>query len=221
MLPADVRLREQFEETSFEPWQIPDWDALSDEEKRFNARRMQTYAGMLDTMDQHIGRLLAHLDATGEADDTLIVFLSDNGPDPNQLPYSSPEYGAWYAEHYDYTKLEDYQGDYAPMGQAGAFADYGPGWAAAAGAPTSYYKTFSSEGGLRVPFIAHFPGKIPAGEISTSFGFVNDVVPTLLQVAGVPVPEKTYRGRTIHTRRARACGRCSRARRAGCTARTR
>ena len=197
IISPDVKLAEQFTKTSFAPYLIPQWSQLDEEEKRFNIRRMQTYAGMVDNMDMNIGRLLGHLEKIGEADNTLILFMSDNGADPNLLPLS-PDFKPWYEEHYDFVYQSDYNGDYSKMGQKGSFADYGPGWASASNTPGSYYKTFSTEGGLRVPFIARFPGKIPAGLSSNEFAFVKDVVPTLLQVAGVEVPGNTYKGKTIN-----------------------
>lgn len=197
IISADATLAKQFDKTSYKPWQIPDWDALTEEEKRFNARKMQTYAGMLDNMDVNVGRLLSHLEDIGEADNTLVIFLSDNGADPNELP-QSPDFRPWYEKNYTYTYREDYKGDYSTMGQKGSFADFGPGWAAASVVPGSYYKTFSSEGGLRVPFIARLPGKIPAGKMTDEFGFVKDIVPTILEVAGVSVPGTLYKGKTIN-----------------------
>lgn len=197
IISKDVVLAQQFDKTSYDPWKIPDWDSLSDEEKKFNARRMETYAGMVDNMDVNIGEILAYLEKIGEADNTLILFMSDNGADPNQLPLS-PDYREWYTQHYQYVYMEDYEGDYSTMGQKGSFADYGPGWAAAAVTPNSYYKTFSTEGGLRVPFIARFPGMIGAGESSNKFAFVKDVVPTMLEVAGVENPGTSYKGKEIN-----------------------
>lgn len=94
--------------------------------------------------------------------------------------------------------MEDYKGDYSKMGQKGSFSDYGPGWAAAANTPGGYYKTFSTEGGLRVPFIAKFPRKIPSGKTSRSFAYVKDIVPTMLDIAGVKNPGTSYRGRKIY-----------------------
>jgi len=197
VVSADAELQPQFDDTTFAGWKIPDWDSLSDEEKRFNARRMQTYAGMVDAMDTNIGRLLAHLEATGEAENTLVIFHTDNGADPNLLP-QQPAFRAWYAEHYPFTYEEDYDGNFEPMGQKGSYSDYGAGWAAAANTPTSDYKTFSSEGGLRVPFVARFPGKVPAGQTTTSFGYVKDIVPTLLEVAGAAPPGDSFEGRSVH-----------------------
>ena len=198
IVSPDVTLDPQFTKTTVDGWKIPEWDSLSDDDKRFNARRMQSYAGMVDNMDVNVGRLLSHLEKISEADNTLVIFLSDNGADPNELPLS-PDYRPWYATNYKYTYQEDYNSDYSPMGQKGSFADFGPGWAAAANVPGSYYKTFSSEGGIRVPFIARFPGKIPAGKSSLEFGFVKDIVPTVLEVAGVELPGSPYNGKDINT----------------------
>lgn len=197
LFPESVQLDEKFEKTSFKDWQLPDWDALSPEEKKFNARRMQTYAGMADNMDTNIGKILSHLKETGELDNTLIIFLADNGTDPNLLS-AKAEYHEWYKQNYQYTYMEDYKGDYSHMGQKGSYADYGPGWAAAANTPNSYFKTFSTEGGLRVPFIVRYPKAIPAGSKTNTFAFVKDVYPTILEVTGVEMPSDTYNGKKIN-----------------------
>ena len=197
IVSRDVTLDVQFDKTSYDPWKLPNWDSMSEEEKKFSAQSMQTYAGMVDNMDTNVGKILAYLENIGEADNTLVIFLSDNGADPTQLP-PVPENRPWYNKHYSLTYFEDYKGDYSKMGQKGSFVDYGPGWAAAANVPGSYYKTFSNEGGIRVPFIARFPGKITAGKASSEFGFVKDIVPTILEVAEVGVPGSTYRGKTIN-----------------------
>jgi arylsulfatase len=197
IVSPDVTLDPQFTKTTVDSWKIPDWDSLTDEEKRFNVRRMQTYAGMVDNMDVNVGRLLAHLEEIGEAENTLVIFLSDNGADPNELPHV-PAMTPWYGTNYTYTFQSDYDSEYSQMGQKGSYADYGAGWAAAANAPGSYYKTFSTEGGLRVPFIARFPGSIAAGESSRAFGFVKDIVPTILEIAGVEQPGSSYNGKVIN-----------------------
>ena len=197
IFPESVVLEDKFDKTSFKDWQLPDWNALTAEEKKFNARRMQTYAGMADNMDHNIGKLLNYLKEIGELDNTLILFMSDNGTDPNLLS-AKEEYRDWYKENYQYTYMEDYKGDYSTMGQKGSYADYGPGWAAAANTPNSYFKTFSTEGGLRVPFIVRYPKAIPAGSRSNTFAFVKDVYPTILEVTGVEKPGSTYKGKKIH-----------------------
>lgn len=197
IFPASASLDRGFQKPSNPDWRLPAWDALSDEEKAFNARRMQAYAGMLDCMDQNIGKLLTYLEEIGELDNTLIVFLSDNGADPNLLA-NQEVYRPWYEENYPYTYIDDYEGDYSKMGQKGSYVDYGPGWAAAANTPNSYFKTFSTEGGMRAPLIARLPGRIPAARATSTFGYVKDVFPTLLEVTGTTHPGATYRGRTVH-----------------------
>ncbi|QFT75633.1 MULTISPECIES: arylsulfatase [unclassified Ruegeria] len=197
VVSPDVALDAAMDKTSYDPWRLEDWDALSGEEQAFHARRMQTYAGMLDNMDENIGEIFAYLEEKGELDNTVILFLSDNGPDPNQLTLS-PDYREWYEANYDTVWMEDYQGDFSSMGQQGVYADYGPSWAAAAATPASYYKTFSTEGGLRVPLIVRYPEMVAAGTKVESFAFVLDIVPTLLELAGVETPGSTYQGREIN-----------------------
>ncbi|MEY8098322.1 arylsulfatase [Falsihalocynthiibacter sp. S25ZX9] len=197
LISADVELDLEMLKTSYEPWQMPDWEALSDEEQAFRARQMQTYAGMLDNMDVNIAKLLAHLEERGIADNTIVVFMSDNGPDPNQLPLTDA-YREWYKANYDKVYMEDFNGDYSSMGQKGVYADYGPGWAAASAVPGSYFKTFSTEGGLRVPLIVRFPGVVDAGSRINSFSYVRDIMPTLLEIAGVDMPGPVYDGREIN-----------------------
>ncbi|PSL17092.1 sulfatase-like hydrolase/transferase [Shimia abyssi] len=197
LISPDVELDPSFDKTSFDPWRMPDWEALSDEEQTFNARRMQTYAGMLDNMDVNIDRILGYLDEKGIADNTIVIFMADNGPDPNQLPLSEA-YRDWYKANYDKVYMEDFDRDYSDMGQKGVYADYGPGWAAAAAVPGSYFKTFSTEGGLRVPLIVRFPGVVTPGAQVDKFAYVRDIVPTLLEAAGVETPGITYEGRDIY-----------------------
>ena len=197
IVSADVKLDQKLDKAGIKDWTYPDWNALSEEEKSFNARRMQTYAGMADNMDHNIGKLLAYLEKIGEADNTLVIFLADNGADPNTLPMN-PAYTDWYNKNYDYTYMEDYKGDYSAMGQKGSYADYGPGWAAHANTPHSYFKTFSTEGGLRVPFIARMPGTIPAGKKTNTFAYVKDIYPTILELVDVEMPGNTYKGKRIY-----------------------
>ncbi len=197
LVSPEIELDLEMLSTSYEPWQMPDWEALTDEEKAFRARQMQTYAGMLDNMDVNISKLLAHLEKRGIADNTIVMFMSDNGPDPNQLPLSE-DYREWYKANYDKVYLEDFDGDYSSMGQKGVYADYGPGWAAASAVPGSYFKTFSTEGGLRVPLIVRFPGVVEPGSRIDSFSYVRDIMPTLLEIADVDMPGPVYDGREIN-----------------------
>jgi arylsulfatase len=197
LVSPDVELNLELKATSYEPWQMPDWEALSDEEQDFNARRMQTYAGMLDNMDVNIDKILTYLDEKGLADNTIVMFMADNGPDPNQLPQSDA-YRDWYNANYDKVYMEDFEGDYSDMGQAGVYADFGPGWAAASAVPGSYFKTFSTEGGLRVPLIVRYPGVVEPGSRVDEFAYVLDMLPTLIDAAGAELPGPVYDGRDVY-----------------------
>ncbi len=158
---------------------------------------MQCYAGMLDNMDENIGRIITYLKEIGEYENTLIIFMSDNGADPSKQPFF-PGFKPFYEAKYDYTYMEDYKSDFSKMGQKGSFIDQGPGWAAVCNTPNSYYKSFSAEGGLRVPFIVSFPGVIPEGKQSNSFAFVKDIAPTLIEIAGGNYSGETYNGKNIN-----------------------
>lgn len=165
-----------------------DWDALDDHEKRYEARRMEVYAGMAQTMDQQIGRLVSYLKAIGDYDNTVFVFLSDNGSEPTD-PYDILALKLW---------LEvKYSRDIERLGGKGGFSSIGPSWASAAASPLSGYKFFAGEGGLRTPLIvAGVPGT-QANQVSRAFTHVTDIVPTLLEVAGVQPHAGFYQGKVV------------------------
>lgn len=148
-----------------------DWNALDPDERRYQERVMEVYAGMAEAMDHHLGRLVAHLRETGRYEDTVFVFLSDNGPEGSD--YAAAR--AWLLTQYS-RRLER-------LGGPGAYALPGPSWASATASPLSGYKFFGTEGGLRVPLIvAGVPGA-RAGAIHHGFTHVLDIVPTLLDLA--------------------------------------
>jgi arylsulfatase A-like enzyme len=134
-----------------------------------------------------VGRLMAYLEEIGEADNTVIVLMSDNGADNNEQDKNFPE---WYAANFDLS--------YERMGLPGSYVNYGPGWAGASGAPLTLFKGAASEGGLRVPLIVSGPAGIQSGVTTNAFAFVTDVTPTLLELAGVPGPTGSYGGKEVH-----------------------
>lgn len=165
-----------------------DWDALSEKDKQFQIRSMQVYAGMADAMDFHVGRLIADLKKNGEYDNTVFVFLSDNGPEASD-PYAMTLGRWWLNLHYNH--------DIENLGSKGAYSVIGPGWATAAASPLNTYKFYAGEGGIRTPLIiAGVPG-MKQNAVQTSFTHVNDIVPTLLDIAGVARPGNTYQGKPI------------------------
>lgn len=164
----------------------PNWDSLSDEERRVLAKKMAVYAGMLENVDDNVGRLMAYLEEIGEADNTLFLFVSDNGADNNE---QDKVFADWYAANFDLS--------YERMGLKGSYVNYGPGWAGASGTPLTLFKASASEGGMRVPFIVSGPG-VQSGVQTDVFGYVSDITPTLLELAGVSTPSGSYAGRDVH-----------------------
>ena len=162
------------------------WDSLSDDERRTRAKQMAVYAGMLENVDANIGRMIAYLEEIGEADNTVILVLSDNGPDNNEQDKTFPE---WYAANFDMS--------YEAMGLKGSYANYGPGWAGASGAPLFLFKGSASEGGMRVPLIMHYPKALKRGMKTDAFAYVGDITPTLLELAGVPAHSGSHGGRKV------------------------
>lgn len=166
------------------------WESLTQDKQRQQARRMEVYAGMAEAMDAEVGRLVQHLKLTGQYDNTVFVFLSDNGSDPAD-PFNIPTANAWVRMNY--------QVDVEPLGGKGTFSANGPSWASATVGPLQGYKYFASEGGLRVPLIiSGLPGVASVAVVS-ALTHVNDIVPTLLDAAGIAPHQGQYAGRTVQT----------------------
>ncbi len=165
----------------------PTWDSLSDEDRRLYAKRQAVYAGMLENVDANMGRLMTYLEEIGEAGNTVIVCMSDNGADNNEQDKVFPE---WYAANFDLS--------YERMGLEGSYVNYGPGWAGASSTPLTLFKGAASEGGMRVPAIISGPAGIRSGVDTDAFAFVTDITPTLLEIAGVASPTGSYGGKEVH-----------------------
>jgi len=162
-----------------------DWAALSASERRHHARSMEVYAAMAEAMDHHVGRLVAHLKARGIYDDTVFVFLSDNGPEGSDYAAAQPWLWTQYSQSID------------RLGGEGAYAILGPGWASAAASPLAGYKFVGGEGGTRVPLIVSGVRGAPAGALHHGLTYVTDIAPTLLELAGVAPPGPQREGRPI------------------------
>jgi arylsulfatase A-like enzyme len=164
------------------------WDELSPKQQAERARDMEIYAGMIDFMDESIGRLLEHLKKSGEYDNTLIVFLSDNGPSKTSIT----DYLALGGEVEKFVKQFD--NSLGNRGLPGSSTDIGPGWAFAAATPLRLFKGYVAQGGIQVPSIFKLPGDMPnAGSRTAQLAHVMDLMPTFLEVAGANYPQ-TYGG---------------------------
>jgi arylsulfatase len=158
---------------------IPLWDSLTADEQRVEARKMQLYAAMVENLDRHVGRLLDHLRASGLYENTLIVFMSDNGAAGEDF---------FYVGNFRDFLQSEYENSYENMGRPTSFVSYGAPWAEAGSAPFSRYKGFAREGGIVAPMIIAGAGVPSRGAIDRSYVTVMDIAPTLLEVAGATYP---------------------------------
>ena len=154
---------------------VPDWESLSDSAKKANDLNMALYAGVMGNLDANIGRLLTQLEANNQLENTMILFLSDNGgcyedPVPPNAPWSNhPTDGV--------------------AGGPRTFPSYGTPWANVSNTPYAYFKSYLHEGGIITPLIISYPGKVEAGTINTTMiGHISDILPTLVELTGSKYP---------------------------------
>ena len=157
------------------PGYVKPWVDLSDHEKTYHARNMEIYAAMVDYMDTGIGRVIDYLDKRDQLDNTIIVFISDNG-----------------AEHWDHSSAPPPIGEFAAnfdnsaenSGREGSFVLYGSEWAHVSNTPFSRYKGTTYEGGIRSPAVISWPDKIAGGQVSRAITHSSDWLPTFAELAG-------------------------------------
>jgi arylsulfatase len=169
---------------------------------------MAVFAGMVTGMDRNIGRLVAELRASGQLDNTLILFLSDNGAcaewEPfgfEMLPTTNPVPGTGINQGTQALPNKLYRGDdLAKMGQAGSFPSYGSGWANAGNTPWRLYKHYGHEGGISSPLIAHWPASMQKRNDKARFvhepAHLIDVMATCVDITGAKYPA-TREGKKI------------------------
>ncbi|KAJ5933971.1 hypothetical protein N7454_006300 [Penicillium verhagenii] len=171
------------------------WEELSPEERKISSRKMEVFAAMVDQLDANIGRVIEHLESTGELDNTFVLFMSDNGAEGaalEALPLmgGTKMMGDIIAKYYDNT-LEN-------IGEPNSFVWYGSRWACAATAPSRGFKCWITEGGIRCPCVIRYPPfHANPGAITPSFTTVMDILPTILELAGVAHPGSQFRGREV------------------------
>ena len=130
-----------------------EWDAMTPHERKLSARAMQCFAGMVDNLDQNVGRMVQFLKQSGQFENTVIVFQSDNGAEGADIeaqPTMGPDVVRTIRRYYD--------NSFENIGHANSYVWYGSRWAQASTAPSRLYKAFSTEGGIRVPFGEHHSG---------------------------------------------------------------
>lgn len=163
------------------------WDSLSPEEQKMEVRKMELYAGMVDNLDFNIGRLIQYLKKIGEYENTLIVFMSDNGAAAEDF---------YYEDGFKELIRENHTDAYEAMGKPNSFISYGPQWAEAGSSPFKYYKGFTTEGGMIVPMIISGTGVENKGSINDSFLTLLDLAPTFYELADADYPEE-WNGKVV------------------------
>jgi arylsulfatase A-like enzyme len=143
------------------------WDELSDSVKIDEIKKMEVYAAMIDRLDQNIGRILAKLKEVGKDENTLIMFVSDNGASSEMV------------------KIND---DYGEIGTMTRWSSLGGSWANVGNTPFRYYKNFSFEGGINTPLIAYWPGKIKPKTFTEFPGHMIDFMATLVDITEADYP---------------------------------
>jgi len=168
------------------PAALRKWDELSPEDQAHYERRMMVNAGMLHAMDHHIGRLVDYLKSTGAYENTIFIVTSDNGPEFGE-PNLDSNFRSWMPRN-------GYNDDFETLGEKGSNFGIGAEWASAAAGPSHLFKTFASEGGMRVPLIISGPGIAPE-PFNDARAFVTDLAPTLSELAGIEIG--TVDGRSL------------------------
>lgn len=161
------------------------WDSLTEEEQRDSSKKMAIYAGMIDSLDENVGRLMDYLEDSGQLDNTLIVFLSDNGAE-GAIRNPGDNGTDW-----------TFDNSYENIGAVGSHVYLNAGWTQASIGVMKQYKGFSSEGGTRGPAIIYHPEITKGGQITDAFASVVDLAPTFLEYAGIDHPERGYNGQPL------------------------
>ncbi len=158
------------------------WGLLTPLERQQEARNMEVFAGMVENLDHNVGRLLAHLKRVGRYDNTLVVFLSDNGADGNGYP--TPPSG------FLDNSLENY-------GRQGSFLHHSVGWGEVGSAPFRLFKGFTAEGGISSPTLVKLPRERNGNRQVHALASALDLAPTILELAGIDNPGTQYQGRQV------------------------
>jgi arylsulfatase A-like enzyme len=183
------------EETSVDgkPWNPVDvvrpWDSLSDDEKKLFSRMAEVYAGFLSHTDHEIGRLLEFLDESGQRENTIVVFVSDNGASGEGGPNGSVNENKFFNGIPD--TIEENMKHLDALGSTATYNHYPVGWAWAFNTPFKMWKRYNFEGGVADALIVSWPNGIKAkDELRRQFLHATDIVPTIYDCLGVELPEE-------------------------------
>ncbi|MEP4768182.1 MAG: arylsulfatase [Roseibium sp.] len=168
---------------------VPSWSEMSPEEQALAARDMEVYAAMVDYMDEQIQRIIDTLKQTGRYENTLIIFMSDNGANGSKLedyPGQTDEY------------ISSFDNSPENRGLPNSLIDMGPGWAQASMTPSRMYKGFAAEGGVRSPLVVKLPSNMDGAQGKNgAFLHIRDIMPTILEAAQLDLPGEVFHGRPV------------------------
>ena len=170
------------------PW-IEEWSTIDAPRRRLYARMMEVFAAFIAHADHQIGRVLDHLAATGDLDNTVVVFVSDNGTSGEGGPNGTYNQ----LGHYISDEPDDIDDELAHIDDLGGFRSSGHypwGWALAGNTPFRRWKRYTFEGGVRDPFILAGPGVTDAGGVRDQYCHATDVLPTVLELCGIALPDE-------------------------------
>ncbi|RDW65378.1 alkaline phosphatase-like protein [Coleophoma crateriformis] len=176
--------------------EVKEWENYTDDERAKSCKAMEVFAGMVECIDANVGKVVDYLEETGELDNTFVCFMSDNGAEGAAYEAYPIVQGSMiqHLKKYYNNSLEN-------LGNGDSFIWYGPRWAQASTAPSRLYKAYTTEGGVKVPFLAKFPTGVAAegkeNSITNQFSTVMDLAPTMLDMAGVTHPAPLYQGREV------------------------
>lgn len=188
IMPKDTQLSEKM-------WFVPDPIVLAPASQAFFGKKMELYAGMVENLDFHVGRLIEYLKKIGEYDNTIFIVFGDNGAEGNDLfeqIASKPG-----TRDFLFAAINWSETNPNSWGDPGSYVCYGPMWAQVSMTPFSQYKGWVGEGGIHNALIVSGPVvNLPKGSINDGIMHVSDLMPTLLEVTGVEYP-KIYDGHKV------------------------
>ncbi len=188
IMPAGTQLAERM-------WFVPDPVVLAPVARALFGKKMELYAGMVENLDFHVGRLIDHLKQIGEYENTIFIVFGDNGAEGTDL--FKMVAGSPGSRDFLFSAIKWSQTHPNAWGDPGSYVGYGPMWAQVSMTPFSQYKGWVAEGGIRNALIVSGPTvKRPKGSINDGLMHVADLMPTLLEIAGTSYP-KTHQGQEL------------------------
>lgn len=189
IMPEGTQLAERL-------WFVPDPVLLAPAARAIMGKKMELYAGMVENVDFHVGRLIDYLKNIGEYENTIFIVFGDNGAEGTDL--FAQVAGSSGTRDFLYGAIKWSQTHPNAWGDPGSYVGYGPMWAQVSMTPFSQYKGWTAEGGIRNALIVSGPSvKRPQGSLNNGLMHVADIMPTLLEIAGADYPKKTADGQEL------------------------